>query len=214
MVPHSLKKRQETRLFVCKSIQMRESCQKPSGEQAVQEQEILPSVAVSQQSFFAAKCVWDVLLGWIENPLLRARSRNVLAGSSLSLWDASTSPRGEKRQPEDSTADIPKANQHQCSVPLLPRPCWSRRTRWLMIQAGKHKERPAGSLEDQFITLYFVWPPLPPALVAGELYNTLCTNGVSVVQNALHTHTYTHAHTSQAKKKTFTSSAKAFLAWV
>lgn len=40
-----------------------------------------------------------------------------------------------------------------------------------MNQAGKHTERPAGSLEDQFITLYFVWPP--PAHMAGEQYNTL-----------------------------------------
>lgn len=103
-------------------------------------------------------------------------SAYVYATSSfLSLWDASTSPRtrcwmcstnqsvagGEERQPEDSRADIPKAKQHQRSVPLLPRPCWSRWTRWLMIQAGKHTERPAGSLEDQFITLYFVWPSHP-----------------------------------------------------
>lgn len=156
---------------------MKESCQEPSGKQAVQGQESLPSVAVSQQSFIAAKCVWDVLFGWIENSLRTARLRD--------LRDASTSPHTchwmcftnqsqagrEERQPEDSTADIPKAKQRQRSVPLLPRPCRSRRTHWLMIQARKHTERPAGSLEDQFITLYFVWPP--PALVARELYNTL-----------------------------------------
>lgn len=90
----------------------------------------------------------------------------------LALWDASTSPHtrrwmrftnqsqagGEEHHPEESTADIPKAKQQQRSVPLLPRPCWSRRTHWLMIRVGKHTERPAGSLEDQFITLYFVWP--------------------------------------------------------
>lgn len=54
---HPLEKRHKSNLFVCENIQMKESRQEPSGKQAVQGQERLPSVAVSQQSFIAAKCV-------------------------------------------------------------------------------------------------------------------------------------------------------------
>lgn len=93
----------------------------------------------------------------------------------------------------------PKANQHQRSVPLLPRPCWGRRTRWLMIQAGKHTERPAGSLEDQFITLYFVWPPPYPQLSWLESCTIHSAQMVWVFYRMLCAHTRTH--TSQAKKK-------------
>lgn len=96
----------------------------------------------------------------------------------------------------------PKANQHQRSVPLLPRPCWGRRTRWLMIQAGKHTERPAGSLEDQFITLYFVWPPLTPSSPGWRAVQyTLHKWCKCSTECFAHTHLHTRTHTSQAKKK-------------
>lgn len=90
----------------------------------------------------------------------------------------------------------------QAGVPLLPSPCccWRSAASWLMIRGPEthtHTQRQAGTLEDQFITLYFAWPSLScKAWRAAAYPRRKCTSATrSTLAHAL-THTYTQKNTT------------------